>query len=215
MVKRDDDLVGDLGGLPGADLADQGDVLAHQVEQRLDLGEIALRAADHDGQRRRLGADFAARDRRVDITAAFLGDLGGEFLGLDRRDRAHIDDDLARRQAVGDAAGIEQHALYIGRVGHHQDHDLGALGDLFQGVADGGAGFANIGRQPALAVHEKLVAALDQVEGHRMPHDPEPDKTDFHDPSLLFHLPIIWHAHCPVSPGLSSGVLGSARTLMC
>ena len=48
-----------------------------------------------------------------------------------------------------------------------------------------GAGFADIGRQPPLAIDEELVPALDQVEGHRMPHDPEPDKTDFHDPSCL------------------------------
>ena len=38
----DDDLVGDLGGLAGADIADQGDVLAHQIEQRLDPVEGRL-----------------------------------------------------------------------------------------------------------------------------------------------------------------------------
>ena len=36
--QRDDDLVGDLGGLAGADVADQRDVLAHQIEERLDPG---------------------------------------------------------------------------------------------------------------------------------------------------------------------------------
>ena len=35
----DDHLVGDLGRLAGADAADQRDVLAHQLEQRLDLVE--------------------------------------------------------------------------------------------------------------------------------------------------------------------------------
>ena len=37
--QRDDDLVGDLGGLAVAVAADQRDVLAHQLEQRLDLLE--------------------------------------------------------------------------------------------------------------------------------------------------------------------------------
>ena len=61
----------------------------------LTLLERRLRAADHDGQRGRLGADLAAGDRRVEIVAAELVDPRGELLGLDRRDRAHVDDDLA------------------------------------------------------------------------------------------------------------------------
>ena len=40
--QRDDDLVGDLGGLAVAVAADQRDVLAHQLEQRLDLVEGRL-----------------------------------------------------------------------------------------------------------------------------------------------------------------------------
>ena len=92
----DDDLVGDLGRLAVAVAADQCDVLAHQIEERFDLGEGALGSADHDRQGRRLGADLAAGDRRVEIVAPLLVDLRGEELGLDRRDRAHIDDDLPR-----------------------------------------------------------------------------------------------------------------------
>ena len=52
-VQRHDDLVGDLGGLAVAVAADQRDVLAHQLEQRLDAFERRLRAADHDGERSR------------------------------------------------------------------------------------------------------------------------------------------------------------------
>ena len=79
-VQRDDDLVGDLGGLPVAVAADQRDVLAHQFEQRLDPVERLLRAADHDGQARRLRADLAARDRRVEIVAAELVDARANSL---------------------------------------------------------------------------------------------------------------------------------------
>jgi hypothetical protein len=49
-VQRDDDLVGHLGGLAVAVAADQRDVLAHQLEQRLDALERGFGAADHDRQ---------------------------------------------------------------------------------------------------------------------------------------------------------------------
>src|SRR4029077_9841703 len=71
----------------------------------------------------------------------------------------------------------------IGCVGHHQDDDLGPLGERLQCIADRSAGLADIRRQPALAKDKELMPAFDQVEGHRMTHDAEPDKTDFHDPS--------------------------------
>ena len=74
-VERDDDLVGDLGGLAVAVAADQRDVLAHLLEQRPDRLEHRRVAAAHDGQRRRLGADLAARHRRVDVVGAERVDL--------------------------------------------------------------------------------------------------------------------------------------------
>ena len=67
------------------------------------FSNAACGAADHDRERRALRADLAARDRRVEIVAAELVDALGEVLGFDRRDRAHVDDGLARAQPVGDA----------------------------------------------------------------------------------------------------------------
>ena len=71
-VQRDDDLVGDLAVCPVAVLADERDVLAHQLEQRLHFIERGLGPPDHDGERRILRADFAARDRRVHVIASEL-----------------------------------------------------------------------------------------------------------------------------------------------
>jgi len=88
-------------------------------------------------------------------------------------------------EAVGEAVGIEQDALYIRRVGHHQDYDFRGFGNRLQGVANDNARFANICRQPALAIDEELVPALDQIERHRVPHNPEPDKADLHAPSCV------------------------------
>ena len=93
--QRDDDLVGHLGDLAVAVAADQGDVLAHQLEQWPDLVEGGLAAADHDGEAGGLGADLATRHRRVEVLAAERVDALGEALGGDRRDRAHVDHDLA------------------------------------------------------------------------------------------------------------------------
>ena len=61
--ERDDDLIGDFRDLAGAGLADQRDVLAHQLEQRLHLVEGFLRTADHDGKARGFRADFTAGHR--------------------------------------------------------------------------------------------------------------------------------------------------------
>src|SRR3546814_9095999 len=47
--------------------ADQGDVLTHEGKDRFCLFEGGLGAADHDGERGRLGADLAAGDRRVEV----------------------------------------------------------------------------------------------------------------------------------------------------
>ena len=97
-VEGDDDLVGDLRRLAVADAADEGDVLAHLLEQRLDLLEDGLRSPPtHDRQRACLGADFAAGDRRIEVVGSRASSiLRAKAWWLDRRDRAHVDDDLAR-----------------------------------------------------------------------------------------------------------------------
>ena len=109
----DDDLVGDLGRLSVAVAADERDVLAHKREDRLDLLESGLRAADHDREARRLRADLAAGNRRIEIVAAKVVDLLGELLGGDRRDRTHVDDDLALRQPFRDAFGAKENRLDV------------------------------------------------------------------------------------------------------
>ena len=150
-VERDDDLVGDLGRLAVAIAADERDVLAHLLEHGLTASNTSCAAADHDRQAPRLGADLAARNGRVEIVVAGLVDPPREFLGRDRRDRAHVDDDLARRRAetLGDAARPEQHFLDLRRVGHHGDDDVGLLRDLARAVASLAAGRDQIGRNVA------------------------------------------------------------------
>ncbi|OIQ82618.1 hypothetical protein GALL_355820 [mine drainage metagenome] len=177
-VQRDDDLVGDLGRLPGAAGADQRDVATHALEQRAHAREGLVAAAAHDGQRRRLGADFAAGHRRVDVIGAQRLDARGEVLGLQRGDRAHVDDDLARAQALRDAVVAEQHAFDVGRVGQHQEHDVGALGDFARAGAGLRAGVEQRRRHAAARMRVQRGVRGQQVARHRRAHDSQSDESD-------------------------------------
>ncbi|SOZ36500.1 hypothetical protein CBM2605_A280091 [Cupriavidus neocaledonicus] len=184
-VQRDDDLVGHLGGLAVAVAAHQRDVLAHQLEQRLDLVEGLLRAADHDRQRRGLGAHFTARHRRVQVRGAQLVDARGEVLGGDRRDRAHVDHDLAVAgflagglERGGHALLAEQHRFHVRRVRHHDDDDVGTLGDFLGAGTDGHACIDQRLRGRVDVMHEQRVAGGAQVARHRCAHDAQADEAD-------------------------------------
>ena len=174
----DDDLVCDLGRLSVAIAPDKRDVLAHEREDRLDLLERALRPADHDGEARRLRADLAAGNRSIEIVAAEFIDLFGELLRGDRRDRAHVDDDLAFRQPFGDAPGAKEHGLHVGRVGNHGDDHLGLLADFLPIGASDSALVDQLLRRRATGMNEELMTAFEQMVGHRAPHDAESDETD-------------------------------------
>ncbi|MNX83035.1 hypothetical protein D3C86_1147850 [compost metagenome] len=190
-VQRHDDLVGHLGGLAVAVAADQRDVLAHQLEQRLDLIERLGRAAHHDGQRGRLGAHLAAGHRRVEVGGAKLVDARGKVLGGDRRDRAHVHHDLAvagflagRLERRRHALVGEQHRLHVRGVRHHDDDDVRALGHFLGAGAHGHAGVHQRLRRRIDVVHEQRVPGGAQVARHRRAHDAEADKADV---SLICH----------------------------
>ncbi|MCY1236609.1 hypothetical protein D9M72_492740 [compost metagenome] len=177
-VQCHDDLVGHLGGLAVTVATDQRDVLAHQVEQRLDLVIGFLRAADHDRKRCRLGAHFTAGHRCVQVRGAQLVDARGEVLGRDRRDRAHVDHDLAvagflagSLERGGHALFAEQHGFHVRGVRHHDDDDVGTLGDFLGAGADGHACIDQRLRGRVDVMHEQRVAGGAQVARHRCAHD--------------------------------------------
>ena len=127
---------------------------------------VCLGAADHDAERRVLRADLAARHRRVEVVASELADALRELLGGDRRDRAHVDDGLARAQALRDAIGSEQHRLDVRRVGHHRDDDRRPGCATSRADRHGApAGRGEVLRHAAARVQEERVPAFDQVAG--------------------------------------------------
>jgi hypothetical protein len=178
-VQRDDDLVGHLRGLAVAIAADERDVLAHRLEQRLHALEGGFITADHDRQRGVLRADLATGHWRVEVSAADGGDARGEVLGGDRRDRTHVHHHLAIGETRRNALLAEQHLLHVGRVGQHQEDDVGTLGDAARARAVRGARCGNVSRYLAARVHEDLVACGDEVAAHRPAHDAQADETEF------------------------------------
>ena len=187
----DDDLVGRLAGLTGAVVTDQGDVFAHQLEERLDALEGRLRSADHDGHSGVFGADLAARHRGVEVIAAEGVDLLGKKLGVDGRDGAHVDHRRARAKTLGGAVGPEEHLGHVGCVGHHDDDDLGPLRHLAAGAAFGRSTVEELPGSRVEVLDEQLMARGLQMTRHWASHDSGPDETDFcHIESSLGYLAI-------------------------
>jgi len=89
--ESDDDLVGHLGRLSIAVGANQSDVVAHQLKQRLGAPEGFFAAADHDRESRILCAVIAAGYWCVQVIGAEFANALGKGFSCKRRDRAHID----------------------------------------------------------------------------------------------------------------------------
>ncbi|MOA07777.1 hypothetical protein D3C78_1274950 [compost metagenome] len=160
--------------------ADVGDVLAHGLEQGRNARETGFGRAGHDGQRAGLGADFAARNRRIHVFATQRADALGETLGVHGRDRAHVDHHLAGRQALGHALLAEQHAFDIGRIGQHEDDHVGLLGHGTGAACGRGAGLQQRFRHRAAALDEKAVAGFDEAAAHGRAHDAQADESNLH-----------------------------------
>src|SRR5437867_4584950 len=184
-VERNDDLVRHFAGLAVTVATYQRHVLAHEIEKRLHLFERVFRAAHHDRERGRLGPDFAAGHRRVQVLAAERFDLLRESLGVDRRDGTHVDHDLAFGEPARDAILAEQHRCNVRRVGHHADDDVRLLRHCLRRVAFNRALISEtLGRRLNI-VDAEFVTARAQVPRHRGAHDAKTDETNLAHALLL------------------------------
>ncbi len=146
-------------------------------------------ATDHDAQGRGFGTDFTAGHRRIEVLRAGVVDLRRERLGGGGRDRAHVDHHLVRRQARRNAVGAEQHVIDLRGVGHHDDDELGFLGDLLRvGQSHGASGDQLGGGRVVVRGQEQVVTGFLQVRGHWVAHDAGADKSDFSHEKILFLL---------------------------
>ena len=173
-----DDLVGRLGHLAGAGSADMHDVLAHAFEGGQGFGKTCIRTAGHDRQRAGDGADLAARHRGIDEIDSGGSEIDADLARGGGGNGAHVDGDEAGCRALRDAA---HHFGDIRRIGDHRDHQFVAAGCFGRA---GGALCAGFEQRPhrfgAARPDGDGMAALDEIERHRAPHDAEADKGNFH-----------------------------------
>jgi hypothetical protein len=138
---------------------------AERGQQRFRAGEVLGAAADHDRQRRGLGAAGAAADRRVQRRVEGVRKPSGQR----RRPRRHVD----QGDVVGELRGNLLDRL---RRGEREDRDVGARGGLGRArCGPGSKGLHPVGVE--IAPHH-LMPGGDEVGGHRQPHRPEADEGD-------------------------------------
>src|SRR3546814_3956006 len=78
------------------------------------------------------------------------------------------------------------------RVRHHQDDDIARRRHGGAARLGDATGRDQVIRYAGLAVEMQLVAALDQVERHRLAHDAEPDETALHGGNLPLGCAVDW-----------------------
>ena len=127
---------------PGA--AAVHDPAPHRLEQRPSRLEVLVGAAHHEGERGVLGADDAARDRRVD--AAVTGGLG-ERVRLARlvdRDRRGVDEERSGCRDGEQSVRVRRDPRYASitcaAAREHRDDDLGGCRGILPRVRHRDAG---------------------------------------------------------------------------
>src|ERR1700733_1885252 len=182
--RAEDHIVANLRGLAVAGLAAMHDALAHALEHRLAAREGVVGTADHEGERCRLGADDAARDRRIERGDAVGGcELMRLARALDVDGRA-IDEQRVLPRLWRDVVPYRQHVL-AGR--QHGDDDIGILKRRLGAACDLHAVLGRGIAQRRYEIESKDVAAgLDEIGGHRPAHVAETDESNSrHVRSLL------------------------------
>ena len=169
--------------------AERGQDRQHALQRCLVVG------AGHDRQRPVDRSRDATRDRCVDERDRPLDELPTELAGVVRTRRAHVDDNRAVRQRIGDP--VAQHrVLHDAAVWKHGDdrtrgrerarvaarHRASLLGEPQLNVA-------------ICVPDHKCVAGPSQVRGHWPAHPPEADETD-----RLSASSVSIRAHAPPPP---------------
>ena len=108
----------------------------------------------------------------------------GEVLGLDRRDRAHVDDDLARATAPRPTPFAPNSTCSTSGVsGTIVMIDVGLLGDFAAALAQALPPASMQSSRHACCVSwtKSSWPPLIRLSGHGRAHDAEPDESDFHE----------------------------------
>ena len=176
-----------LPALSGTRVAGVDHRLAHLGKDRFGTREALVGAANHEGQRARIGRGDAARHRRVDRDEPLRGrglDIGARGRDIDRRT---IEKQSARRGVGEDFAFVDRSDMLA--RGEHGDDGFGADDGLGRRCSAGAACFDRA-RQRFLAEVEgaHLMPRLREVRSHAAAHIAESDECDFHVSDLSTRL---------------------------
>ena len=148
---------------------------------QLDLVEQLLVAAHHDGQGTVNGLGLAAGHGGVQHLHALFSTGGGDLLGCQGGNGAHVHQHGARLGPLQYAVFTHDHSLDMRRVGQHSD-DKGALLRHILGrsarLGPGGHHVVHVGGD--YIIDHQLMSRLHQVLSHGFSHDPQSDKSDLH-----------------------------------
>ena len=165
-----------LEGVPRAHAADLVDGAAQALQQGTGAGDVGGRAARHDGERAVRRAGHAAGDGRVHEGHAVRGQFAGQRARARRGGAAHVDEEAAASQSLGQPA--ERHLAHDAAVRQHGDGDVAGLAQR-----------ARFRRRRAVlrregpchvrarVVHGECVAGREQAR-HGPAHAPQPDEAD-------------------------------------
>lgn len=154
-------------------------------------------AAAFDSVRARAGGIVrGADDRAADVRAASAGGLGGGVLGKDARQHAFAVGviTLGAKMAKADGQVTRDEVQAFKRVFHIPDHEMKAVGAVFDSAKRSAEGYETYARQIASVFHghpevlEELLGALYQIaraDGVMHPNE----VAVLHDVARLFQLP--------------------------
>lgn len=174
-----DDLVGRLGDLAGAASADMDDVPAHAREGRLGFGEGRFGTTGHDRQRAGDGADLAAGNRRIHEIDAGSGEIDADLACVAAGAMVFFMSTAPARAPRSCATPRMTSATSGASATIEITSSLPCTTSVGLPVTLAPASVVAASIRAARPDSD-LVAALQQVECHRAPHDSEADESDLH-----------------------------------
>ncbi|MPN18180.1 hypothetical protein SDC9_165538 [bioreactor metagenome] len=171
-VQRHDDLVGQLGRVPRPDRPAVHRTGAHHQQDLPHLVEEGLLSAHHDRKRPVHRLRLSPGNRRVQHAHLLLRAGLLHLLARKRGDGGHVDEDQALGRPLQHPALAHHHALDVGAVGQHRDHQGHPRRNIGRACRRTRTGRHHV--LHVILVHieaHHLVARLQQVLCHGLAHD--------------------------------------------
>ena len=186
---RVQEVVQQLGGVPGAARAHQHDLRRDRPEHPAHRLQRRGGTADHDRQRPLLCGCRPAGDPRVQVLDPAFGERGVDPLRRGRRGRRQVDDHLPRprerEQPVRGRPRAEHHGLHGSAIRQRQQHRLGPVADVPELFRRDNASGRRL-PDPHVIPDDKD-PGRDQSPRHPTAHVAEPDKPDLPSAHGLRH----------------------------